>query len=412
MRRGGLSNLCASRLRTIHFVSVLHVFIYSPEGSAVLSGHQGVRIAWAEDGTRNQTGREAVRGRLGEKGEQVGESIEGSGKDQGRQREIVSSLSLHSINSNVDSQTDLSLDPGTTLRNEMSIGTTTLGNAISGMSIGTIVSGNGIPGMDIGAMTSIPGMDIGTMTSGNGIPGMDIGTMTSGNGIPGMDIGTMTSGNEIPGIDTPTLTHTTVGLGAVTTSVATESTSSGDKHKQPGSTNIAAGETGVGAHIPLPASDIMSLSQCTSERTLNADEHISTADDPPLDEIVEDNPLEVKYSSPVDPPVFFTQENSSHHVPLPTDTLVSETQFLPVPGNGNETSSTREWDLSALASSLSQVNIDDSCTCTVPNTMFVFSTPKNRTLSSIAQRCSNVTLFTCRHIELQTSMNEETYWLA
>ena len=70
-------------------------------------------------------------------------------------------------------------------------------------------------------------------------------------------------------------------------------------------------------------------------------------------------PLGIKYSLPVDPVLFHTQEReglgSFQPLSLYTDVLESDSLYLPVLGNGNEASPAREWNLSALASSLSQV---------------------------------------------------------
>ena len=90
------------------------------------------------------------------------------------------------------------------------------------------------------------------------------------------------------------------------------------------------------------------LTESSSDATVVAASH------PSLEKTAEGGPLEVKYSSPVDPPTFFPA-----HGGWPPELvgmeggLESGTQFQSGLGGGSRTSSVPEWDLSSQASSLS-----------------------------------------------------------
>ena len=102
------------------------------------------------------------------------------------------------------------------------------------------------------------------------------------------------------------------------------------------------------------SSDATIVNAPTSTQTLTESSSDATVIVPSLEKTAEGGPLEVKYSSPVDPPTFFPV-----HGGWPPELvgmeggLESGTQFQSGLGGGSRTSSVPEWDLSSQASSLS-----------------------------------------------------------
>jgi hypothetical protein len=235
-------------------------------------------------------------------------------------------------------------------------------------------------------------------------PPADVGTATSGNEIPGMGTGTAIPGNEISGMSLCTNTHVETHPSGGEAGVKTETSASDDvtansevhvsvaSHSyptlhskcspptssiptlHPTTTSASRGSAGIPLRLPgVNSSAVMGqnytnislqarntdLGSAPLKHTTDEDKYLFVASDPSFEDAAESttshNPIEVKYSSPVDPPTLLADELvTSDLAMLSTDTLESDTQFLPVLGNRVETSPAREWDLSSLASSLSQ----------------------------------------------------------
>lgn len=290
-----------------------------------------------------------------------------------------SSLSFQSLPSNVANMTTYSEK---SLHSPSAVGTVTSGKKITRMNTGTMTSENEITRMNIGAMTSgigISGMGIGTMGSGNG---MSIGTMASG--IMGIPSTTTSDVVEPANISESGLSHkreagmTSHSNAAVGMALHSRSTTSWKTLHTTTCTNansskfFSGGEMstvslpGVGSVMEdyrnMQAASTSGITPAQSTFEHSTDKYEPASNPPSNDTVEEGNPLEIKYSSPVDPQPFLTKEGElrlSQGTLMYTDILESESRFLPVPGSGTETSPAREWDLSALASSLSQVLLSE-----------------------------------------------------
>ena len=332
-------------------------FICTGSSKCGKDGHQRVRIAWAEGetasddttphGARENESREREekgevreeKDGVGERGVQVGD-VEGADQDALTAASSTQSLSLQSVTSNVDT---LSLLPSATAL----------------------------------CSTTAPDVGRGDVTRGNELPGT--GCMLSST-----TASVTASSNCIEQSLAESILHSefnqpsTIVTEPLTppTSISTSSVVSSKSAVAPivvhttsmDAPRIICSEKTRGEYldVPLQTSGAVSVtspsSQGTVEQTARVrdDEPLFVASDPSLEDTAtaEGGPLEVKYSSSVDPPALIGSEGESS-LPLSvlprTDTMESDSQFLPLLGDGVKTSPVQEWDLSSLASSLSQV---------------------------------------------------------
>ena len=347
-------------------------------------GRQAVRIAWADPDTQKPSnddgvggGREddgvesAVADRAGREGGRRGEEAEEEeeverGEEGGRERgwgqkdgrleetsfdrgETLNSVSsshsslLHSLPSSVGNLTDYS---------EMSQPTT------SAASIAAAVR-NGLSGMGVPATYTV------TSTTNAAMEGLEGVATTAGGMNPTLSEVSREKFDSTSHLHTAVEDQSQSSLPVVkpTALHAASSTSISVVEETSELSLPAAGAPdvvkGVGSDANLQtysASDITRRSQGPLVQTTSAPGLTGVL---PVGESREGFPLEIRYSLPVDPVSFHTQEReglgSFQPLSLYTDVLESDSLYLPVLGNGNEASPAREWNLSALASSLSQV---------------------------------------------------------
>ena len=349
-------------------------------------GRQAVRIAWADPDTQKLSnddgvggGREddgvesAVADEAGREGGRRGEEAEAEeverGEEGGRERgrgqkdgrleetsfdrgETLNSVSsshsslLHSLPSSVGNLTNYS---------EMSLPTT------SAASIAAAAVQNGLSGMGVPATYTV------TSTTNAAVEGLEGVATTAGGMNPPLSEVSREKFDSISCLHTAVevndQSQSSLPVVRPTALHAVSSTSISVVEETSELSLPAAGAPevvkGVGSDANLQAystSDVTRRSQSPLVQTTSAPGLTGVL---PAGESGEGFPLEIKYSLPVDPVSFHTQERegwgSFQPSSLYTDALESDSLYLPVPGNGNEASPAREWDLSALASSLSQV---------------------------------------------------------
>ena len=344
-------------------------------------GRQAVRIAWADPDTQKPSNDDGVGGgreddgvesvvadEAGREGGRRGEEAEeeeggrerGRGQKDGRleetsfdRGETLNSVSsshsslLHSLPSSVGNLTDYS---------EMSLPTTSAASIAA-------AGRNGLSEMGVPATYTV------TSTTNAAVEGLEGVAVTAGGMNPPL------SEVSREKFDSTSHLHTAVEVNDQSQSslplpvvrptalhaVSSMSISAGEETSELSLPAAGAPDVvkGVGSDANLQvysASDVTRRSQSPLVQTTSAPGLTGVL---PVGESREGFPLEIKYSLPVDPVSFHTQERegwgSFQPSSLYTDALESDSLYLPVPGNGNEASPAREWDLSALASSLSQV---------------------------------------------------------